>query len=83
MATMPEMAAHSIERMEPSVAELVRRAWGERFSNNCGRRRRLSLVSQKRSERNSGGGVVLREGEGVAGSDRGGVPAQEMALASS
>ena len=31
MVTMPETAAHSIERMEPSPAEMVLRAWGERF----------------------------------------------------
>ena len=31
MVTMPETAAHSIDRMEPSPAEIVLRAWGERF----------------------------------------------------
>ena len=31
MVTMPETAAHSIDRMEPSPAEMVLRAWGERF----------------------------------------------------
>ena len=37
----------------------------------------------KRSERNSRGAVVLWVGEGEAGSVRRGVPALEMALASS
>ena len=81
MVTMPETAAHSIERMEPSPAEMVLRAWGDRFWTSYGTRRRLSLVSVNRSERNSKGAVVLREGE--AGSARRGVPALEMALASS
>ena len=31
MVTMPETAAHSIDRMEPLPAEMVLRAWGERF----------------------------------------------------
>ena len=31
MVTMPETAAHSIDRTEPSPAEMVLRAWGERF----------------------------------------------------
>ena len=31
MVTMPETAADSIDRMEPSPAEMVLRAWGERF----------------------------------------------------
>ena len=83
MVTMPETAAHSIDRMEPSPAEMVLRAWGERFWTSCGGRRRLSLVSVKRSERNSRGAVVLWEGEGEAGSVRRGVPALEIALASS
>ena len=83
MVTMPETAAHSIDRMEPSPAKMVLRAWGERFWTRCGGRRRLSLVSVKRSERNSRGAVVLWEGEVEAGSARRVVPALEMALASS
>ena len=83
MVTMPETAAHSIDRMEPSPADMVLRAGGERFWTSCGGRRRLSLVSVNRSERNSRGAVVLWEGEGEAGSVRRGVPALEMALASS
>ena len=83
MVTMPETAAHSIDRMEPSPAEMVLRAWGERFWTSCGGRPRVSLVSVNRSERNSRGAVVLWEGEGEAGSVRRGVPALEMALASS
>ena len=62
---------------------MVLRAWGERSWTNCEGRRRLSLVSVKTSERKSRVGVVLWEGEGEAGSETGGVPAQEMALASS
>ena len=83
MVTMPETAAHSIERMEPSPAEMVLRAWGERFWTSCGGRRRLSLVSVKRSERNSSVAVVLWVGEEEAGTVTRGVPALEMALASS
>ena len=83
MVTMPETAAHSIDRMDPSPAEMVLRAWGERFWASCGGRRRLSLVSVKRSERNSRGAVVLWEGEEEDGSVRRWVPAREMALASS
>ena len=73
MVTMPETAAHSIDRMDPSPAEMVLRAWGERFWTSCGGRRRLSLVSVKRSERNSRGAVVLWVGVGEDGSVRRGV----------
>ena len=31
MVTMPETAAHRIDRMEPSPAEMLLKAWGERF----------------------------------------------------
>ena len=31
MVTMPETVADSMDRMEPSPAEMVLRAWGERF----------------------------------------------------
>ena len=83
MVTMPETAAQGIDRMEPSPAEMVLRAWGERSWTSCGGRWSLSLISEKRSQRKSRGGVVLGEGEGEAGSARRGVPALEMALASS
>ena len=83
MVTMPETAAHSIDRMEPSPAEMVLRAWGERFWTSCGGRRMLSLVSVNRSESNSRGAVVPWKGEGEAASVRCGVPALEMARASS
>ena len=83
IVTMPETAAHSIARMDPSPAEMVLRAWGERFWTSCRGRQWLSVVSEKRSERNCRWGAVLSDGEGDAGSDWRGVLALDMALARS
>ena len=82
MITMRETVADSMERMEPSPAEMMLRAWGERSWTSCGGWRSLFRVSEKRSERYSSAGVVLWEGDGEAGCIRRGVLALEVARAS-
>jgi len=47
MATMPERVAQRMERMEPSLAVIGWRAWGERSWTRSGLSWRLFLVSKK------------------------------------
>ena len=83
MVTMPETAVHSMVRMEPSSAQIVLRVLGEKSWTTWGGRRRLSLVSERISERNSKDVKGLSTGEGEAGSARREVLVLEMALANS
>ena len=56
IANMPETVAHRMDRVEPSPAEMVWRAWGVRLGTRAGSRWRLSLVSVKTSARTARGG---------------------------
>ena len=68
MATMPETVAQRIERIEPSPAVIVWRAWGERSWTRSGFSWRLFLVWEKISARKARGGNGWAEGEGEGGS---------------
>ena len=81
IATIPETLAHRIDRVEPSPAEMVWRAWGVRLGTRAGSRWRLSLVSVKTSARKARGGGSLWTGEGEEGSLRRGVEDLDIAWA--
>ena len=81
IATMPETVAHRMDRVEPSPAEMVWKAWGFRLGTRAGLRWRLSLVSVKTSTRKAKGGGSLWTGDGDAVSLRRGVEDLNIAWA--
>jgi len=78
---MPEMVAHKMERVEPSLVVIVWRAWGERSWTRSGLSCRLFLVSEKISARKVRGEDGQTERDGDGGSCRQRVLAREMAAA--
>ena len=81
MVTMPETVAHRMDTMEPSPADMVWWALGERLGTSEGSRRRAFLVSAKMSPRKVRGGEVLAARDSEAGSVRRGVLALLIAWA--
>ena len=56
MVTMPETVAHSMERMEPSPAEIVRSSLGERFWTREGFSHKASWFLRRSCSGTQGGG---------------------------
>jgi len=81
MAAMPETVAQRMERMEPSVAVMDWRTWGDRSCSRSGLSWRLFLVSEKICARKARGREGREEGDSEECSWRQGALTPDMAAA--